>query len=202
MFTALVAFLLLLIGLLAIPVALTFKVSWEGALEKDIELQWLFGLIQVRIPSGRSKALDPAKSREPAVEKAEQKARRIGRSRPKPNFSALVRQKAFRRRAIRFVRDMWRAVKKQDVVLRVRVGLGDPADTGQLWAVVGPMAGILASIQHASITVEPEFFDARLELDSSGSIRLIPLQIVFLTCALLLSPPVWQGLRQMRAAGR
>jgi hypothetical protein len=42
--------------------------------------------------------------------------------------------------------------------------------------------------------------DATFELDGSGSIRIIPLQLIVLTLALLLSPPVWQGIRQMRPA--
>jgi Protein of unknown function (DUF2953) len=99
---------------------------------------------------------------------------------------------------MRFVRDLWHVVHKKDVVLRVRIGLGDPADTGQLWAIVGPVAGVLANIQEALIDIEPEFRDATFELDSSGTLRVIPLQVLYMTVALLLSPPVWQGIRQMR----
>jgi len=95
-----------------------------------------------------------------------------------------------------------RALQKKDVNLRVRVGLGDPADTGQLWAIVGPMAGILANVQQASIEIEPEFFDATFQVNSSGNIRLIPLQMIYLTAGLLLSPPIWQGIIKMRRAGK
>ena len=109
-------------------------------------------------------------------------------------FRAL-RQTAFRRRIILFIHDLWHAVHKRDISLRLRVGLGDPADTGQLWAMLGPVAGMLADTQAASIEIEPEFFDATLELDSSGDIRFIPLQMIYLTVGLLLSPPVWRGIK-------
>ena len=106
--------------------------------------------------------------------------------------------KPFRQRVFRFIRAVWRAIHKQDLRLRMRIGLGDPADTGQLWALVGPLSGLLANNREASIEIEPEFFDAIFELDSSGSIRIIPLQLLYLAVGLLLSPSVWQGIREMR----
>ncbi|MDH3421220.1 MAG: DUF2953 domain-containing protein, partial [Gammaproteobacteria bacterium] len=114
---------------------------------------------------------------------------------------AAIRSKAFRRRIIRFVSDLWHAIDKKNIGVRIRIGLGDPPDTGQLWAIVGPIAAALASAHEASIKVEPEFLGATLEMDSSGSIRLIPLRIIYLTIALLLSPTVWQGLSRMRVPG-
>lgn len=197
MLTGVMVFLLLLIALLAIPVTLSFKVSWQHNLQNDIELQWAFGLVRVRIPAFQPK---------PPSAEFEELGHRIGRfersSRKKKNVFAVVRQKRFRRRIIRFINDLWHAVHKKNLRLRVRVGLGDPADTGQLWAICGPVAGILANVQEASINIEPEFLDTTFELDSSGSIRIIPLQMICLTVALLLSPSVWHGIKQMRVAGR
>lgn len=193
MLTGVVAFLLLLIALLAIPLTLTYRLSWQQVFQSDLELQWAFGLVRVRRRSFRPKAPFPE------GKKLEQRVGRLERSsRDKHNVFAVVRQTKFRRRIIRFIRDLLRAVHKKNVSLRVRIGLGDPADTGQLWAIVGPMAGILANVQEASINIEPEFLDTAFELDSSGSVRIIPLQMIYLSIALLLSPPVWQGIKQMR----
>lgn len=193
MLTVVVAFLLLIIALLAIPVTLTFQMSWQQEFQSDIELLWLFGLVRIRFSSPQSKR--PSREGEERV----QKISRLERSsRKKQNVIAVVRQKSFRRRIIRLTRDFWHAIHKRNVSLRVRVGLGDPADTGQLWAVVGPVAGILSSVKEASIEIVPEFFDNTFELDSSGNIRLIPLQMIYLTVGLLLSPPLWQGIKQMR----
>lgn len=193
MLTGVAAFLLLIIAILAIPVTLTFKLSWEEAFKSDTKLLWAFGLVRVRIPT------DKTRTTSSQDQKAGQKRRKPehtpGRKR---NVFAAIRQASFRRRLIRFMRELWRAVHKEDLTLRLRLGLGDPADTGQLWAIVGPMAGVLANVPEASIAIEPEFLDATLELDSSGSIRLIPLQMIFLAGALLLSPAVWQGISQMR----
>lgn len=113
---------------------------------------------------------------------------------------AAVRYKPFRKRVIRFMRDCWRAIHKQDLTLRVRIGLGDPADTGQLWAVIGPLSATLATVEQASIAIEAEFIEAVFELESSGNIRVVPLRLIALTAGLLLSPPVWQGVSRMRRA--
>lgn len=189
MLTGAATCLLLLIVLLAIPLALQFEVSWRENFQEDIRLEWAFGLVRVRIPSDQEE-------RRQEVDHAKDSTHKHG------EFLAVFRQKAFRRRIFRFVGELWHALHKKDLSLRVRVGLGDPAETGQLWAVVGPVAGVLASVQEASIAIEPEFFDTVFELDTSGSIRIIPLQIIYLIVALLLSPPVWHGLRQLQAAGR
>jgi len=191
--TGVLAFLLSLLALLAIPVSLTFHVSWQQDLQNDIRLKWAFGLVRMRIAPDRSGESSPE------GEKVQQKIARSGRAPGKErNVFAVIRQKRFRQRIIRFVSDLWHAIHKKNVNLRARIGLGDPADTGQLWAMLGPMAGMLASIQEVSITIEPEFLDTTIELDGSGSIRIIPLQIIYLTTAMLLSPPVWRGIRQIR----
>jgi hypothetical protein len=193
MLTGMVAFLLLIIALLAVPVTLTFQMSWQQQLEGDMTLHWLFGLVRIRLPSFKPKP--PAPEGEERTKKQDHPDRS---PRNKQNVFAVVRQKSFRRRIVRFIRDCWRAIRKRDVSLHIRMGLGDPADTGQLWAVVGPVAGILSNAKEASIEIVPEFLDETFELDSSGNIRLIPLQLIYLTVGLLLSPPVWQGIKQMR----
>jgi hypothetical protein len=195
MLTGVVVVLLVLIALLAIPITLTFKISAQQASQNDIRLYWLFGLVRIRIPL--------PKPREYATkdEQQEKKSKREKiKSRKKPNVLAAIRLRKFRQRIFRFIRDLWHAIYKQDLILHMRLGLGDPADTGQLWAVIGPVTGMLSNVQAASITIEPEFMELAFELDGSGGIRIIPLQLIYLALALLLSPPVWRGFIQMRSA--
>lgn len=197
MLTGVVTFLLLLIALLAVPVTLKFQMSWRQALQGDIRLLWLFGLVRLRL------AIPHLKLPSQEAKKATRKISRIERSpRKSKNQFAVIWQRPFRQRMLRFIRDFWHAVHKRDVNLRIRIGLGDPADTGQLWAVVGPAAGMLSNVQEASIEIAPEFFDTTFELDSSGNIRFIPLQMIYLAAALIFSPAVWHGIRQMRKVER
>lgn len=195
MLTGVALFLLLLVALLAIPVTLTFRLAWHQALQGQVQLGWAFGLLRVRIPLPK-----PASASSAGEKPLQKKARSREPARKGGTPFRLMRQKPFRRRIIRFVGDVWRAVHKEDVRLRLRVGLGDPADTGQLWAIMGPLAGVLANTREASIAIEPDFMDALFEFDGSGSIRFVPLQLLWLTLAMLLSPPVRRGMQQMRAA--
>lgn len=193
MLTGVAVVLLVVIALLAIPVSLTFQVSWPKVVQNDVYLRWAFGLVRVRIPPPQA-AKDTSNDKNSKHEKRS--------SEEKSNAFLLIRQQAFRRRIIRYVGDLWYAVHKENVELHIRAGLDNPADTGQLWAILGPVSGVLANIKGASISIAPEFSDETFEIHSRGHIRVVPLQLLFLTIALLFSPPVWQGFRQMRLAGR
>jgi hypothetical protein len=194
MLIAVAVCLLLLIGLLAIPISLKFELSWPRASRQSLELQWGFGLVRVQIPaSGPSE-----RQADRAARSARKKKQKKEKPKKRRNVFAVLRQRAFRRRIMRFIRQLWYALRKQDLRVRVRLGLGDPADTGKLWAIVGPIAGLLSNFKEASIRIEPTFVDATFELDGSGTLRVIPLQMLYLTVALFLSPPIWRGIRQLR----
>lgn len=188
--------LVFLVAVLAIPLRLSYKLSWPEPFESDVRLQWAFGLLSLRVPAPKSPR---------TATKDEEHLEKPDRLRPSKlksgNLLSVIRRKAFRQRLTVFGGDMWRAVHKRDVKLHLVIGLGDPADTGQLWALVGPMAGILATIQDTSIVIEPEFVDATIALDGSGTLRIIPLEIIYLIIGLLLSPPIWRGIREVRATG-
>lgn len=197
MLTGIIVFLLLLVAVLAIPVVLSFQISRQQDFRGNIRLQWLFGIVQVNIPLLQPKATEAAKAE---VSKPKKKT-------PKPSSGkgtkpiAVIRNRKFRRRMFQFFRDFWRAVHKEEIRLHIRVGLGDPADTGQLWAILGPLAGVLTNIQEARIDIQPEFIDSCFELESSGNIRLVPLQMLFLVLGVMMSPIFWQGMKHMRAVG-
>jgi hypothetical protein len=183
--------LLLIVVLLALPVTLTFQLSWKQTLTADLKLKWAFGLVRADVSPG------PGKSESEKTEAA-----RHRRSRGKKiKLMGVIRQRKFRRRILRFLSDLWRAIHKQNVRLRVRLGLGDPADTGRLCAVLGPLSGVFASMRHIRVVFEPDFLDSTLEVDSSGTVRMIPLQITFLALALLFSPAIWRGIMSMRRSG-
>lgn len=196
MLTGFLIFLLLVIGLLAMPLTMSYRLSWKQSFSGDLKLSWAFGLVQTEASS------DTAKLRTNDAEVPEQKAGRSERSfGRKANVLAALRERSFRRRIIKFFSDIWLAVRKTNVRLLVRLGLGDPADTGQLWAVVGPLTGMFAGITGVTIAMEPEFIESTFELDSSGTLRLVPLQLLYVALALLLSPAFWRGVLLMRTRG-
>ena len=190
-----VIFLSLIVILLAMPVTLTYQFSWKETPSANLRLNWAFGLVRADVSPDLAK---PGPDKPDATRK---KAARRGKSTGRKNFMAAIRQAPFRRRMLRFVTDLWRTIHKKNVQLLVRLGLGDPADTGQLWAVLGPLSGMLARLRDIRVTIEPDFLDATLEVDSSGTIRMIPLQVAVIVFGLLFSPSIWRGIMSMRRAG-
>ncbi len=192
MLTGLVVFFFLLLALLAIPLTFLFQVSNQGAWHGQVTVIWAFGLLRLNFPiEGDGEA-----------EMIEEALREIESERGSGGSTwrvSVFRQKKFRRRLLRFLRDLWRAVEKRNLVLRLHIGLDDPADTGRLWAVLGPLAGILGNLKTAKVELQPVFGQAFFFLESRGEVRIVPLQIIFLLVGLVLSVSFWSGLRQMRA---
>jgi len=191
-----VIFLSLIVILLALPVTLTYRCSWKHTLSVYLRLNWAFGLVRADV----SPDLENPETGQRAA--SARKAGWWGRSEgSKRNVMAAIRQASFRRRLLRFVSDLWSAIHKQDVRLWIRAGLGDPADTGRLWAVLGPLSGMFSRPGDISIAIEPDFLDATLEVDSSGTVRVVPLQIMAIALGLLVSPAMWRGFMLMRTTG-
>jgi hypothetical protein len=198
--TAVLLVLLMLLVLLAVPLSLSYRLCWPQPGRGRVTLEWGFGLLRLQLPMTSPAPVadvDIARKKPPVA------PRKRSRRRPRPsvNLFSLWRQPAFRQRLMRYLRDCWRALHKQGLQLRLRIGLDDPADTGQLWGMMGPLAALLANSRELALTLEPEFEAETFELESSGTIVFSPLQMLYLTVALLLSPALWQGLRQLRREG-
>ena len=187
MLTGILVSLVVLIALLSIPLELNLRFEWPGGRENGIVLTWGMGLVCTRIPFGQP---HDAQSAEPESRVPQTRA-----ARGKGSMMSAVRQKPFRQRLIRFGRDLWRSIEKRDVLLRARIGLDDPADTGRLWAILGPISATLTGLSGASVSVAPDFARETFEVDGHGRFRLIPLQIILISGGLILSPTVWRGLR-------
>lgn len=185
--------LVLLAGLLivlAIPVELAFSVQrYEGRQKSRGTLGWFFGLVRLNL--GEPKVRVKAKS------KRHETKRRHGRRSGAHRLSAILRIEGFGWRLLRLGRDVLERIHIQELSLRIRLGLEDPADTGRLWAIVGPLAAILTLPPVARVTIQPEFTTEALELDGKGRIRIIPINLLFVVLVFLLSPMTLRALYSM-----
>lgn len=173
---------------LAVPVDLSFRFQGMEAPEAQVAVGWLFGLVHHRVRLSGNARRTTARS-DPATHD-----RRGGQ------VAAVLRQSAFRRRLMRLFRDLFNAAHFSDLVLRMRLGLGDPADTGRLWALVGPLGAAAQRLPNAQINVEPEFIDAIFEFDVCGRMAIVPLQLLAIGIMFALSPPSIRAWRSLRAA--
>lgn len=197
---AIAVLLALLLLLLAVPVDVAFRFERIEEFKGHVAIRWLFGLIRFHIDVPNAvKSARPHPKPEPVAAAVRKKpAARNGRL----NVLAALGQAAFRRRIYRFARDLLRAAHARQLFLHLRLGLGDPADTGRLWGFVGPLAALAQSLRNANVHIEPEFMDPVLELRTHGRFMLIPLQFLALATAFALSPAsirAWRTLKRRHA---
>ncbi|WP_189613436.1 DUF2953 domain-containing protein [Saccharospirillum salsuginis] len=112
---------------------------------------------------------------------------------------AVVSVDGFIGRVLTLARRVLGAIHIQQLDIQGRMGLGDPADTGRLWSVVGPVTAILASPRVTRIHFEPDFSDPVLDLQGNGRIRLVPLRLIGLVLGFLLSPTTVRAFMAMRS---
>lgn len=178
MLEASVLVILCLAALLAVPVEFAFSVRRRETFDGAFVIGWLFGAVRAPIPLKGSAKPSPVKK----------KTKKKGKWSGGLNGLAVIRNGAFRRRTIRLARDIFGAMNVSGLILRARVGLDDPADTGMLWGAAGPLAGVLAGTRRADITIQPEFAYEVFELDGEGNVRLVPLRLIFIVARYLASP--------------
>lgn len=192
--------LALLIGLLAVPLRVEYSVHRIKETRGQIRFRWLFGLVrfQIRVPQVAEVRPRPAPG--PGIKPKSPGERR--QTVDASDLYSLIKQPALRQRVVKFIRDMLRAIHARNLFLRLRIGTGDPADTGRLWAIVGPIAGMVQNLRIAVVRIEPEFMDRTLEVESRGQFSLVPIQFIAVTAAFILSPTIlraWLGLRRENA---
>ena len=178
--------LALLITLLAVPLTVVFSMHRIKETRGHVHFRWLFGLVrfQLRIPQATRAA-----PRTDTTAKKKTTSPRQHRTKGNPRgMLSLLKQSALRRRVYRFMRDLLAASHAQHLFLRLRIGTGDPADTGLLWAIIGPVAGMAQNLRHAQVRIEPEFMEPLFEIESHGRFHLVPLQFIALTTVFMLSP--------------
>lgn len=114
----------------------------------------------------------------------------------------MLQQAGFRRRAMRLAGDLLRATHPRGLALRLRLGAGDPAETGRLWALVGPLEAFALGLGVTALRFEPDFSEPALEFEAQGRLVLVPLQLLGLVAAFALAPAslrAWRTLWVARA---
>ena len=186
--------LVVFVALLAIPFEIIFKIQSQQERQSDIAIVWLFGVVRFPISGAPGRP-----SKKP------KKTKKLSKRKGKTNFRAiksLFFNARFRNRLIRFIKDIFRTIRIASFYLRIRLGLDDPADTGRLWAYLGPLAVYLTNLSNATISLVPDFQTETLDYDGSGRVRIVPLQVIFTVLAFVFSPITIQALWRMRKAGK
>ena len=177
--------------LLALPIDVAFRVEGIETFNGQIAICWMFGLVRFRVRI-------PGVSKSPRAPKATKVRVKPDKRSGRPNVLALLRQAAFRRRVYRLAADLVGAAHLRRLYLRMRLGLGDPADTGRLWALVGPLNAVAQNLCGADVQIEAEYLDPVFEFQARGRLLLVPLQFLILAIGFALSPASIRAWRTMK----
>jgi len=154
----------LVIFVLCVPVDAVLNLDTSERPRFKLRLRWLFGLVTKEITKGKKK---------PEVKRKPRKRRHGVRS-----AFEILRTKGLLRQLKVLVKDILHCLRIRDFTMDFRVGLDDPADTGLLFAVIGPANLFLGPSFSHHIKLQPSFGgEAILEGYCYGMVRLRPIRL-------------------------
>ena len=169
---ALASLAAIIIFVLCIPLNAVLDIDIYGRPKFRLRLVWFFGLFSRGITKGRKK---PKEEKRIAEGKRKRKKRKINAR----TIFKILRTRGLLGQIKRLLRDILKCLKIRDLRADFRVGLDDPADTGLLFALIGPTIFFLGSSRVHEIRVQPSFEDeAVFEGYLHGAVRLVPIQLV------------------------
>jgi hypothetical protein len=178
--------------ILSVPVELAFAAAVPGRPRARLKLLWLFGLVGREITGKEKPEKKPAPEKPKPVKK---KKRRF------KDIFVLLRTRGLVKQFRIFIRDLFRCFQIRDLNADIRVGLGNPDDTGMLFAVIGPSVFWLSSTFPLSVNVQPAFEDeVTFEGHARGKVRLRPIRLLIPITRLLFSITVFRLLKNFIAS--
>ena len=166
---ALAGLFILVIFVLSVPFESTLSLEVYGRPRFRLKVGWFFGLVSKEVGGGK-------KSEE--EEKPADRKRGFDRAQL-VRMAGILRIPGLSKRVRAFLRSIVNRLKIRDFGADLRVGLGDPADTALLFAIIGPATAFLGSSQLHQIRLQPSFGDdAVLEGYSRVTVRLRPIRLV------------------------
>ena len=160
-----------IILILCIPFNAVLHIGVYGRPKFQVRLVWLFGLVSKEVTKGKKR---------PEEEKGVTEGKRKpGKRKIKARtIFQILRTKGLLKQLKRLLQDILKQLKIRDLKANLRIGLDDPADTGLLWALIGPATFFLGSSRVHEIRVQPSFEDeAVFEGYLHGAVRLVPIQL-------------------------
>lgn len=173
---------------LCIPLDLAFRLDVHDKTKFSMKLVWMFGFIKKEL-GGRKKKAKPKKAK---IQEAEGKKRGAGKA------IGFLRTKGLLGQIKILVTDVWKSLSIRQLRVNFRIGFDDPADTGMLFAFLGPTFIFFNNTKSYSVDIIPSFEDdAVLEGYMQAVIRLLPIRLVFSLLRFIFSFPTLRVIKEM-----
>jgi hypothetical protein len=186
----------LFVLLISIPFDFKFRFDSSQSPPFGFRFSWFFGLVNIDVSDTRRKP--PRKQTKPRKIKNRKIKRKKGPSRIR--ILRLI-TKPLIWRALFFIRDVFRSFHFRQIDACIKMGLGEPADTGVMFGLIHAALPVFAVSCQKQIRLIPDFGDeALLKGSSRGIIRLWPVEILSRTVRFVFSKPVlqlaWRAIKQ------
>ena len=189
MLTAFIVVFILFL-LLIIPVEFIFNYKNFESPVKKVYLSWFFGILSFEIYPKK-----PSSNEKKEVKTRSEKKKGMSFSK----IRKILGNGKFTGKTYNTIRRLLSSVKPDLKKLYLKIGLEDPADTGMLWGLIGPLSGVLYGFTHKDLLIEPDFLDPAFNVETEGKFTIIPLEILLIALGYILSPVViktyWFDLR-------
>ncbi len=186
----LISLALLIILVLCVPIDVAFYICTHTSHKFRIRLIWLFGLVDKELEKGKEKT-------EKKIIKDKQRHRGgISAS----TIFQILKTKGLITQLKQLVVDIFNCFKIKRLGADLVIGLDNPADTGLLFAIAGPVNNFLSSYFHYDISLQPSFDnEATLKGDLHGVIRSWPIRFIRPITRFIFSLPAFRVVKTLVA---
>jgi hypothetical protein len=178
--------------LLAVPLDVAWHAESARRLAWAVRVRWLFGLVRVERASGGKRTEVRAEA------EAGRASGASGRRRARRAPAGFLGDGALLRRTLRLLRSLRGGIRFRRLDAELRLGTGDPAETGRLLGILLPFVAYLRPRMPGNVLVVPDFQAPRLEANGGGEVRVVPLLLV----GPVVSFGAWIGWRAVRKRRR
>ena len=176
LFYILISLNVLLIMLLAVPIDIEYEFNNRLEKKSRTRIIWLFGLINVELKeSANDFDIEFEKPKKKRLNKIKKKRRSKSKSGIKPILAAL-KSEGFLRRTLKFLKDIFNIAEIKNLQAKLSFGLGDPADTGQLYGLMSPVFAFLYAVPRVNVSFTPIFDRATLDAEINAALRIVPIR--------------------------
>jgi hypothetical protein len=179
---ALASLAVLITAGLCVPVDAVFSLDTSATPKLRTRALWLFGLVSKEVGKRKAKPVEKRRKRKrPSIK----------------TILEILRTEGLLSQFYRLLRRVLRRLRIRKLEVNLKVGLDDPADTGLLFALIGPASLLLNYPFPNQTKVEPSFDEAVLEGYLIGVIRVWPIQLAPPLLRFACSQPVLKVMKLM-----
>lgn len=168
--------------ILCIPLDFAFYCNTKTSPKIGMHLNWLLGLVKYRLRPGQK--VKGTKKKGTTKEPVKKDAFNF------KTWISILKTRGLAARLIKLIRDIYKALRIKDLRAKLSIGMEDPVDYGYFFSLCIPLNYLLTRTSH-DVSIEPVYEGQYIfDLESTGKIRIFPIQLLVSLLVFIISIPV------------